>query len=356
MTALNETHDPKRKSWVASAEGHPDFPIQNLPLASSAAKRGTARWGRDWRRDPRSWGGCSGWIVSGAARWPPMLRRATLNPLMALGAEPRIALRKRLSELLSSDGSERKTVERLSRKLLHNAAECAPICQPPSANYTDFFAGIHHAVNASRRLGIGLAPNYKYFPIAYHGRASSVRRQARQSGGQNGQHVLEAGKPPSFGHVKMLDHEFEFGAWIRARQRLGEPVFYFARGKSHFWVLPINDWSARISRHGKWPRSDRFSQKTSPRQFHPGSLHRKRWRLPRRAIAPAKDDPQPLPYLWNDGDQQTGALDIELEASLLTPALAAKGKPAHRLSPQTREISIGPSRKWWRTTRVPAAI
>src|SRR3981189_2154337 len=182
MTALNETHDPKRKSWVASAEGHPDFPIQNLPLGIFSPPNGEPRGGVAIGDAILDLGvAAAAGLFSraaplgadgGAARvclFPGAARVAadaaagpTLNPLMALGAEPRIALRKRISELLSSDGSERKPVERLSRKLLHNAAECALHLPAAIGNYTDFFAGIHHAVNASRRLGIGLTPKSKY--------------------------------------------------------------------------------------------------------------------------------------------------------------------------------------------------
>src|ERR1700726_2441305 len=127
MTALDETHDPKRKSWVASAEGHPDFPIQNLPLGIFSPPHGEPRGGvaiGDAILDLRAAAGAG--LFSGAARLAADAASGpALNPLMALGQEPRIALRKRLSELLSADGAERKTAEGLSGRLLHNAADCA---------------------------------------------------------------------------------------------------------------------------------------------------------------------------------------------------------------------------------------
>ena len=342
MTALNETHDPKRKSWVASAEGHPDFPIQNLPLGIFSPPNGEPRGGVAIGDAILDLGAAAAaGLFSGAARLAADAAAGpTLNPLMALGAEPRIALRKRLSELLSSDGSERKTVERLSRKLLHNAAECALHLPAAIGNYTDFFAGIHHAVNASRRLGIGLAPNYKYFPIAYHGRASSVRPSGTPVRRPNGQHVLEAGKPPSFGPCQMLDHEFEFGAWIGPGNALGEPVSISRAANHIFGFCQLNDWSARDIQAWEMAPLGPFLSKNFATTISP-------WIVTPEALAPfraaqsprPKDDPQPLPYLWNDSDQQAGALDIELEASLLTPGLAAKGKPAHRLSAaNTRDL------------------
>jgi len=204
---------------------------------------------------------------------------------------------------LSSDGSERKTVERLSRKLLHNAAECALHLPAAIGNYTDFFAGIHHAVNASRRLGIGLTPNYKYFPIAYHGRASSVRPSGTAIRRPKGQHVLEAGKPPSFGPCQMLDHEFE-SAPGSARQRPRGAGVYFARANHIFGFCMLNDWSARDIQAWEMAPLGPFLSKTSPRHFtldrYTGSV------APFRAAQSPrpKDDPQPLPYLWNDGDNK----------------------------------------------------
>src|SRR5882762_4805540 len=201
MTALDETHDPKRKSWVASAEGHTDFPIQNLPLGIFSPPNGEPRGGvaiGDAILDLRAAAGAG--LFSGPARLAADAASApTLNPLMALGQEPRIALRMRLSELLSADGAQRKAAEGLSSRLLHNAADCAVHLPAAIANYTDFFAGIHHAVNASRTFGLELTPNYKHAPIAYHGRASSVRPSGTMVKRPCGQYVVEIGKPPSFG-------------------------------------------------------------------------------------------------------------------------------------------------------------
>src|SRR6267378_230371 len=127
MTALDETHDPKRRSWVASAAGHLNFPIQNLPLGIFSPPNGEPRGGvaiGNAILDLRATAAAG--LFSGAARLAADAAAGpTLNPLIALGTEPRIALRKRLSELLSFDGAERNTVEKRSNKLLHNAADCA---------------------------------------------------------------------------------------------------------------------------------------------------------------------------------------------------------------------------------------
>ena len=216
MSLLDETHDPARQSWVASAEGHPDFPIQNLPLGVFSPPDGEPRGGvaiGDAILDLRA--AAAATLFSGAAQLAAAAASGpTLNPLMALGKEPRFALRKRLLELLRADGAERKTVQGLCSKLLHNAADCVIHLPAAIGNYTDFFAGIHHATNASRLFGLGLTPNYKYVPIAYHGRASSVRPSGTSVRRPNGQRVLEIGGPPRFGPCQKLDHEFEFGVAI----------------------------------------------------------------------------------------------------------------------------------------------
>ena len=342
MTALDETHDPKRKSWVASAEGHRDFPIQNLPLGVFSPPQGELRGGvaiGDAIFDLRA--GQAEGLFSGAAELAAVAAAGpTLNPLMALGKEPRIALRRRLSELLSADSSERKFVEGLSSRLLHNAAGCAIHVPATIGNYTDFFAGIHHAVNASRMFGMGLTPNYKHFPIAYHGRASSVLASGSTVRRPSGQYILETGKAPIYGPCQMLDHEFEFGAWIGPGNRLGDPAPISSAGEHIFGFCLLNDWSARDIQAWEMRPLGPFLSKNFATTI---SL----WIVTPEALAPfrtaqfprAKDDPRPLPHLWDDNDQRAGALDIELEASLLTPGLAAEGKAPHRLSvANTRDL------------------
>ena len=247
MTALDETHDPRRKSWVASAEGHPDFPIQNRPLGIFSPPNGEPRGGvaiGDMILDLRAAGKAG--LFSGAARLAAEVAAGpALNPLMRLGKEPRIALRKRLSELLSADGAERKAVERLSDKLLHNSADCEPHLPASIGNYTDFFAGIYHAINASRLFGLVPTPNYKHIPIGYHGRASSVRRSGTAIRRPNGQHLMEIGGPPNFGPSQALDIEFEFGVWIGPGNELGNPVSISTAADHIFGFCLLNDWSAR---------------------------------------------------------------------------------------------------------------
>ena len=342
MSVPNETHDPARQSWVGSANGHPDFPIQNLPLGVFSPPDGEPRGGvaiGDAIFDLRA--AVAAGVFSGAAQLGAAAASGpTLNPLMALGKEPRVALRKRLSELLRSDGAERKTVQGLSSRLLHNAADCVTYLPVAIGNYTDFFAGIHHASNASRLFGSGLTPNYKYVPIAYHGRASSVRPSGTSVRRPNGQRVMEIGGPPRFGPCQKLDHEFEFGVWIGPGNELGDPVSISRAADHIFGYCLLNDWSARDVQAWEMQPLGPFLSKNFATTISP-------WIVTPEALAPfrtaqslrSKDDPQPLPYLWDDNDQRKGALNIELEASLLTPGLKAQGRSAHRLSvANTRDL------------------
>src|ERR1700730_15350285 len=183
MSSMDETHDPRRASWVASAQGHAEFPIQNLPVGVFSPADGSPRGGvviGDQIFDLRA-GLEAGLFVGEAARAAEAAAGASLNPLMASGKNSRLALRRRLSALLSADGSDRAKMEPLAVQLLHDAADCTLHLAAAIGSFTDFFAGIHHARNGGMRRDPNnpLNPNYKYVPVAYHSPASS----ARPSGG-----------------------------------------------------------------------------------------------------------------------------------------------------------------------------
>ena len=161
----DETHDPARRSWVASANGHPDFPIQNLPFGvfspPGAGPRGGVAIGEGILDIA---GLCTTGLLTGeAARAAEAASGATLNPLLALGAGPRRALRGRLSELLAIGSS----AEAPLRPLLYDAADCTVRLPCAIGDYTDFYVGIHHAINIGKqfRPDNPLLPNYKYLPI-----------------------------------------------------------------------------------------------------------------------------------------------------------------------------------------------
>jgi len=337
QSRIDQTHDPRRRSWVASARGHSEFPIQNLPLGVFSPPGGAPRGGvaiGDSILDLKT-ALVAGLFSGDAEKAARAASGNTLNPLMALGKEPRNALRKQLSTLLTEGSNEAKQAQAIP-DLIHAAAQCTLHLPAAIGDYTDFYAGIHHAINGGKRNRPGsppLNPNYKYVPIAYHGRASSVRASGGEIRRPHGQ-ILPAGKEvPEFTICKRLDFELEFGVWVGPGNALGEPV-PMAQAADHIaGYCLLNDWSARdVQRWESQPLgpflAKSFSTTISPWVVTPEAL------APFRvAQAPRPNgDPRPLAYLWDDGDQQQGAFDIELEALMLTEGLRAKSLAPHRLA------------------------
>ena len=180
MMRLNETHDPNRQSWVTSANGHADFPIQNLPFgvfsSSGSSERRAGIAIGDMILDLASANEAG--LLAGATRdAAEATSSGSLNKLFALGAAARQALRVRASELLDAKGPDSKRIEEVSSsRLLHRAAECVMHLPARIGDYTDFYVGIHHATNVGKvfRPDNPLLPNYKHVPIGYHGRSSSI--------------------------------------------------------------------------------------------------------------------------------------------------------------------------------------
>ena len=238
---IDHTHDPSLQSWVASANGHPDFPIQNLPLGVFSPLAGAPRGGiaignmiLDLRAVHEA-----GLLDEEAQAAAHACIGPSLNPFLALGAGPRQALRDAVSALLQEGSDERP-------HLLHRAADCMMYLPAHIGDYTDFYAGIHHAENVGRlmRPDSPLLPNYKWLPIGYHGRASSIRpsgdvRRPR------GQRKPASESEPSFGPSRNLDYELELGVWIGPGNALGTsiPIGDAAQHIAGFCLL--NDWSAR---------------------------------------------------------------------------------------------------------------
>ena len=337
MSTIDETHDPRRESWVASARGHAEFPIQNLPLGVFSPAGGLPRGGvaiGDKIFDLRA--GLEAGLFSGdSAAAAEAAAGPTLNPMMALGKGPRAALRRRLSALLSVDHPDHATIEPLAPRLLHNAADCTLHLPAAVGSFTDFFAGIHHARNGGMRRDPNnpLSPNYKYVPVAYHSRASSLRPSNVPIRRPNGQRKAAHEDTPSFGPSQKLDYELELAVWIGPGNELGEPITIAEAADHVFGLGLLNDWSARdVQAWESQPLGPflgkNFGTTVSPWVITPEAL------APFRAAQPARlaGDPSPLPYLWDDADQRTGAFDIALEALLLTEGLRAKGLPPHRMS------------------------
>jgi fumarylacetoacetase len=337
MSTIDETHDPRRDSWVASARGHAEFPIQNLPFGVFSPPGGLPRGGvaiGDRIFDVRA--GLEAGLFSGeAAAAAEAAAGPALNPLMASDKGPRRALRRRLSALLSADSPDRANIEPLAGRLLHNAADCILHLPAAIGSFTDFFAGIHHARNGGMRRDPNnpLNPNYKYVPVAYHSRASSVRPSGVPIRRPSGQRKAANEDVPNFGSAQKLDYELELAVWIGPGNELGEPIPIAEAADHVFGLGLVNDWSARDVQGWESQPLGPFLAKNFGTTVSP-------WVITIEALAPFRvaqparpaGDPRPLPYLYDDADQRTGGFDIGLEALLMTEGLRAKGLPPHRMS------------------------
>ena len=258
-----------------------------------------------------------------------------LNPLFALGAGPRRALRRRVFDLLASDGKDAAKARDLAGKILHDANVCAMHLPANVASFTDFFAGIHHATNGGRRRNPNdpLGPNYKYVPVAYHSRASSLQPTGETIRRPSGQRKLPEENAPSYGPCRKLDYELEVAIWVGPGNKQGEPISITEGGDHVVGLGFVNDWSARDIQQWESAPLGPFLGKSF------GSTV-SNWIITMEALAPFRvaqpprpaGDPQPLPYLWDEADQKEGAFDIALEAMILTEKMRDTGQEPHRMS------------------------
>ena len=320
------TNDPSLRSWVSSAEGS-DFPIQNLPLGIFSESKGRRRPGV----------AIGDYVLDLAAiadlldeDWRDDLSQPVLNAWLARGPGAQAELRTRLSELLS-DERYRDDVE----AQLIGQSEVRMHVPCIVGDYTDFYVGIHHATNVGKqfRPDNPLLPNYKYVPIGYHGRASSVRVSGEPVIRPNGQRKPPDAETPEYGPSRRLDYELELGIWVGRGNELGSPIPIGSAGEHIAGYCLLNDWSARDIQAWEYQPLGPFLAKNfltsvSPWIVSPQSLAPFRKAMPPRAAG----DPQPLPYLDDVSDRDSGALGIQLQVTLTTEQMRAAGAAPHILS------------------------
>ena len=220
-------------------------------------------------------------------------------------------------------------------RILHEAAACTMHMPARVGNFTDFFAGIEHVRTAGRitRPDNPVLPNYRYVPVAYHSRASSVRVSGEPLKRPNGQRKLPTEDAPTFGPCRNLDYEIELGIWIGPGNPVGEPI-PIAQAAHHIAGFSLlNDWSARDIQ--SWE-----SQPLGPFLGKSFSSFVSPWIVATEALAPFRGpqpprpdgDPAPLPHLFDADDQATGGLDIGFEVYIHSAKMRADGTPPHRLS------------------------
>ena len=340
MIGINETHDPNLRSWVESAnDPNTDFPIQNLPLGM-------------FRR-----AGSGGAPAVGVAIGDQILNLRTcvntldelmddditivisfisngLNRVAECNTEEAQAFRKLLSSLLRFDNPKIRDNGDLVKKALVPMNEAEMLMPFTVGNYTDFYASVYHATNIGKmfRPDQPLMPNYKWIPIGYHGRASSIVPSGTPIRRPSGQTMADSATAPSFGPSKVLDYELEVGFFIGHGNEQGKPI-NIAEAEDHiFGLCLVNDWSARDIQRWEYQPLGPFLAKSFATSISP-------WIVTTEALAPFRvpafereaADPQPLAYLDSPQNREHGGFDIKLEVLIATEQMRRKNIAPHRL-------------------------
>ncbi len=317
---INHTHDPNLCSWVTSAnQEDTDFPIQNLPFGVFQE--------RDRTQQPHI-GVAIGDQILDLLRCrqlglleelPETLQEACtatdLNALMALGNGASSQLRDRVSKLLQVNSAQPP----LETKILIPMAEAKLLLPATIGDYTDFYASIFHATNVGKlfRPDNPLLPNYKYIPVGYHGRASSIVLSGTTIKRPQGQRKTPQETVPTFGDSRFLDYEMEVGFFVGTGNQLGQAIAIADAEQHIFGLCLVNDWSARDIQAWEYQPLGPFLGKSFATTISP-------WVVTLEALAPFRcpalersaSDPAPLPYLDSLLDAQFGGIDITVEVLL----------------------------------------
>ena len=333
INMLNETHDPRLTSWLESANDSAiGFPVQHLPFAVFR------RAGRTEAYRPGVALGDQIIDLAQLAAIKPFSGLAaealnactgpTLNALMALGNTYWTELRLALSRAVRVGSSLQAEITRV---LIHQAQ--AEYSLPAHIrDYTDFYISIYHATAGGKisRPDAPLLPNFKWLPIGYHGRASSVVMSGHEVVRPVGQsRPVRSDEAPSFGSSKRLDFELEMGMFVGPGNAQGTRISIDQADEHIFGLCILNDWSARDIQGWEVQPLGPFLANSFATTISP-------WIVTREALEPFRlpfnrpaTDPQPLPYLMNEATKQGGVYDISLRALMSTErSRAAKHPPA----------------------------
>ncbi|MBQ0958556.1 fumarylacetoacetase [Ideonella sp. 4Y11] len=332
---LDATHAPTLKSWVPSAkQPGTDFPIQNLPFGrfrragSSEPLRVGVAIG-DEILDLQQALAAGGWSAEAQA-WLAPLAAGDLNAFMAQGPAARKGLRAALSAALREGSAQQAALAPCL--VAQSAAEMALPCQ--IGDYTDFYTSVHHATTVGRlfRPDNPLLPNYKWVPIGYHGRVSSIRPSGQQFPRPKGQFKAPDAAVPEYGPCKRLDYELEMAVFVGAGNPLGQPMTMDQAEADWFGMGLLNDWSARDVQAWEYQPLGPFLSKNFASTISP-------WIVTQEALAPFRapftrpaDDPQPLPYLDSDFNRRCGSVQVVLDVLLQTAQMRAAGQGFERVS------------------------
>jgi len=321
VAILNETHTPELRSWVDSANrADTDFPVQNLPLGRF--RRMGA--GEDFRIGVAIGDQILDLCAAG------VIEHDDMNVLMSEAPARRQALRLRLSRGLRAGSGDQAAWQ--AALVPQAEAEYAVPCR--IGDYTDFYTGIHHATSVGRlfRPEQPLMPNYKWVPIGYHGRVSSIGVSGQRFRRPLGQSRAAEASAPVLGPSRRLDYELELGFFVGGANRQGEPIGMEAAEDHLFGVCLLNDWSARDLQAWEYQPLGPFLSKSFATTLSP-------WIVTMEALVPFRapfarpaDDPAPLAYLDSETNRAEGALDIHLEVWLHSAKMRDAGQGPCRLS------------------------
>jgi len=317
---MDETHDASRVSWVQGAGPGSDFPVQNLPIGIFSEAKGLRRPGvaiGDYILDLTS----AGDFLD--EEWREDLSQPVLNAWLSRGPQAHRALRHRLSELLTDERyRDDLEVSLIGQSEVRLHVPCL------IGDYTDFYVGIHHATNVGKqfRPDNPLLPNYKYVPIGYHGRASSVRASGEPVIRPSGQRKPPDAEVPEYGASRRLDYELELGIWIGSGNDLGQVIPISEAGQHIAGYCLLNDWSARDLQAWEYQPLGPFLAKNFLTSVSP-------WIVSADALEPFRSpmpprpqgDPDPLPYLDDASDRESGALSVQLKVTLSTEQMRKNG-------------------------------
>lgn len=326
---MNETHDPSLRSWVETAnDPASEFPIQNLPFGVFT-KKGDTR--------PAIGVAIGNQILDlRAASFEGLIpepesiacENTTLNALMSLHPHVLSRLRSVISGILLATSRKRNN-------LLVPMTDATMLLPAEIGDYTDFYASVHHATNVGSmfRPDNPLLPNYKYVPIGYHGRASSIVVSGRAVKRPSGQTKPADASEPAFGPSKMLDYESELGFFVGRGNDLGNPIAMDDAASHIFGFCLVNDWSARDIQSWEYQPLGPFLAKNFATTISP-------WVVTTEAVEPYRvaaatrpeGDPVALPHLSSPGDQASGGIRAILEVFLTSQRMRDEGREPVRLS------------------------
>jgi fumarylacetoacetase len=344
---INETHDPNLKSWVESAnDPNTDFPIQNLPFGQFRGDDGPFV-GVPIGKYVLNLVGCeqaglidaeklSGFDFGGLSSSGELIGAFEELSTVLIGGSLKIipALRHRLLELLREDAGE-DVKAKVGRNLIHSTNCSFYLPLQYIGDYTDFYCSIFHATNVGSmfRPDNPLLPNYKYVPIGYHGRASSIVISGTDIKRPKGQNHSDAEKPPVFIPCKNLDYEMEVGFFVGQGNELGKPIPMSEAEDHIFGLCLVNDWSARDIQAWEYQPLGPFLAKNFATTVSPFVVTMEAlapFRTP--AFERPEGDPQPLDYLSNEQNQKFGGIDINLEVYIQTQKMRDEKIEPHLLS------------------------